>query len=89
MQDGSSTRFIADQAPTDARFTEYDERHMAVYLTLLFSDGEGKSEAEMAQLLFSSVDMKEPDQALAAVRSHLARARWLATEGRHYILGFE
>lgn len=77
---------LAAEAPTVDAFTEYDERHFAVYLSLLYGNAEGLSEDDMALTILEIDPNCEPEQARQSLRSHLARAQWLATTGRHHIL---
>lgn len=72
---------IADAVPWADRMTEYDEQHLVTYLRLLDAEEDGADPAEMARIVLGIEPNDEPERALAAVESHLARARWMAEQG--------
>jgi hypothetical protein len=74
------------EAPTEPRFTDYDERHMALYLSLLHAKAEGTSDATVARDIFGIDAMAEPDRAKAVIESHHRRALWLAGPGSRHVL---
>jgi hypothetical protein len=69
---------IADTAPTDAEVTEYDERHMILYLRLLDADAEGADWTAVARLVLGRTVASDRDGAYRCWETHLARARWMA-----------
>jgi hypothetical protein len=81
------TPTIADEAPTGDTLTDYDQRHLVVYLRLLDAGAEGLSEAEMANIVLGIDAAMEPERARKVLASHLLRVRWI-TESRHrHLLG--
>ena len=79
---------VADELPWSDGITEYDNQHDETYIRLLDADEEGVSKDEMARLILCIDPAKEPDRALRAVESHLARARWMTKVGyRHLAAG--
>ena len=72
---------IADKVPWSETLTEYDRQHFVVYLRLLDADEEGASHVEMARMILGMEPNEQPERALAAVESHLERARWVAEHG--------
>lgn len=77
---------IADEAPSPDHVTDYDRRHLATYLSLLYAAGEGKNDLEMARNILRIDPEKEPHRAQQALESHLKRARWLAESGYQSLL---
>jgi len=72
--------------PLVDEITAYDRAHLATYLSLLYATAEGHSEEKMAQDILGIDPVREPVRARDALRSHLARARWLAANGRNLLL---
>ena len=75
---------LRDTPPHADAFTAYDEEHFALYLTLLHASGEGWSEKRICRSVLG-IDPEAPD-AMQTLRSHLARAHWLSTDGRNHLL---
>lgn len=78
---------ITEEAPAATTVTDYDERHVALYLRLLDADRDGASAADMARVIFEIEPIKEPQRAQRVVQSHLARARWMTEHGYLDLLG--
>jgi hypothetical protein len=78
---------LAVKAPTADTFTDYDEAHLAIYLSLLHASGEGMSDGDIARNIFGIDPALEPARARDTLRSHLQRARWMAERGYHHMLG--
>jgi hypothetical protein len=75
-----------DLAPTEPRFTEYDQRHMALYLSLLHAKAEGTSDTVIARNVFGIDAVLEPDRAKTVIESHHRRALWLSGPGSQHVL---
>ena len=79
---------VSDEVPWSDGITEYDNQHDQTYLRLLDADKDGVSKNEMARRILGIDPAKDPDRALRAVESHLARARWMTEVGyRHLAAG--
>lgn len=72
---------VADLAPTEGRLTPYDEEHLITYLRLLDADAEGADWQEVAKIVLHIDPAKEFKRARRAWESHLARAKWMTTNG--------
>jgi hypothetical protein len=77
---------IADVAPMDGVLTGYDEQHVVTYLRLLDADRDGADWREVAKLVLHIDPDREPDRALRAWETHLARARWMTECGYQHLL---
>lgn len=77
---------IADEVPWAPTLTEYDERHLVVYLRLLHASAEGAGDEEMARIVLRIDPAKEPERARKALDSHLRRARWMTEKGYRHLL---
>ncbi|MBZ0262464.1 MAG: hypothetical protein K8F90_17915 [Hyphomicrobiales bacterium] len=77
---------IAVEPPESDGITDYDRRHLATYLSLLYAAGEGENDLEMARKILMIDPEKEPRRARQALESHLKRARWLAESGYQSLL---
>ncbi|MCK1453173.1 DUF2285 domain-containing protein [Bradyrhizobium sp. 35] len=73
---------VADVAPNEPALTDYDEQHVVTYIRLLQADGEGADWREVARVVLHMDPEREPDRALRAYQSHLARAEWVTEQGR-------
>lgn len=79
---------VADSAPVSDQLTVYDELHMTTYLRLLDAEAEGADWKEVARIVLHIDPDAEPDRARRAWETHLARARWMTTNGyRHLVRG--
>ena len=61
--------------------TDYNERHLIVYLRLLDANADGATDEEMARIVLGIDPAKEPRRARSALESHLGRARWIREQG--------
>lgn len=77
---------IADEVPWSDHLTEYDEEHFITYLRLLDAAAECACKEEMARIVLGIDPAKEPERALRALDSHLARARWMTEHGYRHLL---
>jgi hypothetical protein len=75
-----------DEPPERAALTDYDREHQKLYLRLLDASREGADWREVVSTLFSLDAAREPDRARRVYDSHLARARWMTTEGYQILL---
>jgi hypothetical protein len=77
---------VAIQAPQSTEITVYDGAHFVTHLRLLDASAAGASEKEMCQLILGIDPSKEPERASSALKSQLARARWITSEGYRHLL---
>lgn len=77
----SRGKTVRDDAPVSDAFTEYDEQQFGIYLSLLFAETEGAEDEEMIRTILRKDPSHDPERAVSTLRTHLARARWLATAG--------
>ncbi len=77
---------VSDVAPTDSIMTGYDEQHLVTYLRLLDAEADGADWQEVAKIVLHLDPVREPDRAKRAWESHLARARWMTTNGYRHLL---
>jgi len=80
------TTAIADAAPQGDALTDYDRAHVKLYMRLIDAEDSGATLAEMARVLFAIEADAEPERARLAVKSHLARARWMTEVGYRLLL---
>lgn len=84
----SSSAPVADLAPSEARLTDYDNTHLAIYLRLLDAAEEGAAWEEAARIVLGIDPIRQPERAKRAHDTHLARARWLSEHGyRDFLRG--
>lgn len=76
----TKTDFL-DQPPESAALTTYDREHMTLYLRLLDAATDGADWREAVHILFGLDPDCEPDRARRIHDTHLARARWMTTDG--------
>lgn len=74
-------------APTSADITDYDRRHIKLYMRLLDATADGADWTEIVEVLFGIDPVREPDRARRVHDSHLARARWMTQSGYRQLLG--
>ena len=72
---------IADEVPGSERLTEYDDRHVEIYARLIEATNEGLPKDEIARRILRIDPDAEPAHARKAVKSHMARARWMGKVG--------
>lgn len=70
-----------DQPPTDARLTDYDRAHLAIYLRLLDAESEGAEWEEVAKIIFGIDSTTDPARAELVYQNHLSRAHWMTQNG--------
>ncbi|MGX5848057.1 DUF2285 domain-containing protein [Mesorhizobium sp. PL10] len=77
---------IADEAPTSSVLTGYDEERLLSHIRLLDAATEDADWREVARIVLHIDPEKEPERAFRAWETHLARARWMTTNGYKYLL---
>lgn len=82
----STTAPMYDDPPEVAEITAYDRIHFAEYLSLLYAQAEGLTDAEMARDICGIDPVAEPVRAKRVLAARLARARWFATHGQQLLL---
>ena len=81
MPDQEPGPAVADEVPWSERLTEYDDRHVETYARLIEADNEGMAKDEIARRILGIDPDAEPARARKAVKSHMARARWMGKVG--------
>lgn len=77
---------VAAEAPSNAVLTSYDQAHAITYLRLLDAHDEGADWREVARLVLGCDPDGDPDCSRKTYDSHLARARWMTTNGYGHLL---
>jgi Uncharacterized conserved protein (DUF2285) len=77
---------VADAAPTADTLTSYDREHAVTYLRLLDAEADGADWAEVASVVLHIDPKREPERALNAWQTHLARAKWMTVRGYRHLL---
>ncbi|UCI18456.1 DUF2285 domain-containing protein [Mesorhizobium sp. B2-1-8] len=75
-----------DTAPTGDELTDYDRRHIKLYMRLFDADADGADWREVVRILFGIDPKEEPRRARQVHDSHLARARWMTRTGYRHLL---
>lgn len=70
-----------DEPPDSVTLTDYDRAHMKLYLRLLDAASDGADWREAVSILFGLDPEREPERARRIHDRHLARARWMTTDG--------
>ena len=70
-----------DEPPESSTLTDYDRAHMKLYLRLMDAATDGADWREVVAALFGLDPAHEPERARRVYDSHLARARWMTTDG--------
>ncbi|MEI2805263.1 MULTISPECIES: DNA -binding domain-containing protein [Paracoccaceae] len=82
-----TTPAFDELAPTSEDITDYDRRHIKLYMRLLDATADGAAWTEAVEVLFGIDPVREPDRARRVHDSHLARARWMTQSGYRQLLG--
>ena len=82
-----TTPAFDELAPTSEDITDYDRRHIKLYMRLLDATADGAPWTEAVEVLFGIDPVREPDRARRVHDSHLARARWMTQSGYRQLLG--
>lgn len=85
----SETTTVAEAAPDIVELTAYDIRHSITYLRLLDADNEGADWEEVARIVLGLDPVEDETGAKRTWVSHLVRARWMAKEGRLFLLSVD
>jgi hypothetical protein len=77
---------VADMAPTAPTLTAYDEQHIVTYLRLLDAEADNADWREVARVVLHIDPIVAPNRARQAFESHLARAKWITSQGYRHLL---
>ena len=77
---------IADVVPWSDVLTDYDERHLIVYLRLLDAMAAGASDDDMIRIVLRLDPNNDPARAQSALETHMSRARWMTEHGYRQLL---
>ena len=66
--------------------TDYDERHLIVYLRLLDAMAAGASDDDMIRIVLRLDPNNDPARAQSALETHMSRARWMTEHGYRQLL---
>jgi hypothetical protein len=77
---------VADEAPNADTLTGYDMEHTVTYLRLLDAEAEKADWKEVAKIVLHIDPAREPERARRAWETHLARAKWMTTNGYRHLL---
>ena len=77
----TNSAVFADEPPQSASLTDYDRRHLALYVRLLDAAEEGAEWTEVARVLFGLDPKRDGERARRVYDSHLARALWMTDHG--------
>jgi hypothetical protein len=77
---------VTDVAPVGPFLTGYDMNHLVTYLRLLDADAEGADWREVARIVLRLDVEQDPERTKQIWQSHLARAKWMTTNGYRHLL---
>ncbi len=77
---------LADAPPASEHVTEYDRGHVKTYLRLLDAAADNADWREVADLVLGLDVASDPEHAHRVHDAHLARARWMTTDGYRDLL---
>ncbi len=80
---------VAEAAPDVEELTAYDITHLVTYLRLLDADEEGADWREVARIVLALDPEDDEVRSKRTWVSHLARARWMASEGHRLLLSVD
>jgi len=80
------TRAFLDAPPDASTITDYDRAHAVLYLRLLDAEAAGADWTEIVARLFGLDPFTAPERARNVYATHLARARWMSTQGYQQLL---
>lgn len=78
---------LSDSPPAADTPTDYDWANRICYLRLLDADADGADWREVARTVMQLDPEADPRAARASWKSHLNRAKWMATHGYRDYLG--
>lgn len=70
-----------DEPPSSEGLTDYDRKHMVLYMRLIDSARDGANWQEVVQVLFGLDPATNSDRCRKVYDMHLARARWMTEQG--------
>ena len=70
-----------DEPPESTSLTDYDRRHLKLYMRLLDARAQGADWKEAVQHLFDLNSDDEPERAKRVHDAHLKRAEWMTQTG--------
>ncbi len=77
---------LNDTPPASEHLTDYDRGHFKTYLRLLDAAADNADWREVADLVLGLDVASNPDHARQVHDAHLARARWMTTNGYRDLL---
>ena len=77
---------LLNEVPWSDGLTDYDRKHLVVYLRLLDACTAGASDAEMSCMVLGIDLTKEAVRAKSMLDSHLRRAHWMTEHGYRHLL---
>lgn len=75
-----------DEPPPCATATDYDMKHLKLYVRLLDAEADGADWREAVAILFGIDPHDDPERARHVHESHLLRARWMTEHGYRDLL---
>jgi hypothetical protein len=75
-----------DEPPVSATATDYDMKHLKLYIRLLDAHADGADWREAITVLFGIDPSDDPERARHIHESHLLRARWMTEHGYRDLL---
>ncbi len=75
-----------DEPPRGTTLTDYDIKHLKLYVRLLDADAEGADWREAVTILFGIDPRDDPERARHIHECHLLRARWMTEHGYRDLL---
>lgn len=75
-----------DEPPGGASLTDYDIKHLKLYVRLLDADAERADWCEVVTILFGIDPSDDPERARHIHECHLLRARWMTEHGYRDLL---
>lgn len=77
---------VADEVAWSETITDYDLDHLVTYLRLLDAERDGADWREAATIVLARDAQQDADRTRRCWESHLARARWMTTQGYRQLL---
>lgn len=75
-----------DEPPESTGLTDYDRRHLRLYVRLLDAQADGATWQEAFRILFAGADTTDEVRAKRIHDAHLKRAEWMSTTGYNLLL---
>lgn len=75
-----------DEPPVSVTATDYDLKHLKLYIRLLDAEADGADWQEAVTVLFGIDPHHDPERARYLHQSHLARAHWMTEHGYRDLL---